>query len=394
MNTVFPVRQLSDLATSIDYGVTASASTVQNGTKFLRITDIQDGTVDWQSVPFCEAPPSKLQSARLSDGDIVFARTGATTGKSFLIQSPPNGAVFASYLIRVRPSASVNPAYLAHFFQSGDYWSQIRRKTQGAAQGGVNATSLREIQIPLPPLDEQRRIATILDKADALRRKRKRALDLLEDLTQSMFLEMFGNPASNPMGWKWGRISDLLDETQYGTSDKADDKGKYPILRMGNITNDGKIDLEDLKYIDLNDKDLAKFTLRRGDILFNRTNSAELVGKTAVFDRDELFAFAGYLVRARVKTGISPYYISGYLNSQHGKATLRGMAKSIVGMANINAKEMQAIPILLPDVQTQRDYSNGLSSIERFRVECYRHLKSLNALFSCLQHRAFSGELG
>lgn len=98
MNAAFQVHQLSDLATSIDYGVTASASDIDNGTKFLRITDIQDGAVDWQTVPFCEAAPGKLRSAQLSDGDIVFARTGATTGKSFLIQSPPDGAVVASYL--------------------------------------------------------------------------------------------------------------------------------------------------------------------------------------------------------------------------------------------------------------------------------------------------------
>lgn len=393
MSFAFPTKQLSDLAVEIDYGVTASASTLDTGTKFLRITDIQDRSVEWASVPFCEAPENKLRSARLEDGDIVFARTGATTGKSFLIKSPPDGAVFASYLIRVKPSRLVDPNYLAHFFQSSGYWGQIKRKTQGAAQGGVNASSLSELEIPLPPFDEQRRIAAILDKADDLRRKRKRALELLDGLTQSIFLEMFGDIESNPKGWRRGRIGDLLEDTQYGTSEKASEYGKYPILRMGNLTTDGRMDFGSLKYIDLDDRDIDKYTVRRGDILFNRTNSADLVGKTAVFDQDERFAFAGYLVRARVKNGVSPHYVSGYLNSRHGKATLRGMAKSIVGMANINAKEMQSIPILMPDAHTQRVFSEAIAKIASARDVGMHHLTLLDSAFSSLQSRAFSGQL-
>jgi type I restriction enzyme S subunit len=197
----------------------------------------------------------------------------------------------------------------------------------------------------------------------------------------------------NPKKWERVRIGDLLQDTQYGTSAKAGEKGEYPILRMGNITNTGRMDFEDLKYIDLEEREIGKFTVRRGDILFNRTNSAELVGKTAVYDRDEPFAFAGYLVRARAKTGVSPHYVSGYLNSRHGKAILRGMAKSIVGMANINAREMQAIPVLLPNAQAQNLYEKSLSSIQRYRSEAQRHLKMFNVLFSSLQHRAFSGQL-
>lgn len=217
MNFDFPTRQLSDLAAEIDYGVTASASSIDTGTKFLRITDIQDGSVEWGDVPFCEASESKLRSARLDDGDIVFARTGATTGKSFLIKSPPAGAVFASYLIRVRPSPSVDPGYLAHFFQSSQYWIQISKKTQGAAQGGVNATSLGEIKIPLPPLDEQRRIAAILDKADALRRKRKRALSLLDNLPQAIFQEMFGDLVETAKG-QTSSLGDVVSGIESGWS--------------------------------------------------------------------------------------------------------------------------------------------------------------------------------
>lgn len=332
----------------------------------------------------------KESSAKIvPSGSILLAMYGATVGRmAFLgIDAATNQAV-----CNIRPDPKRAYArYVFHCLQS--QINHFLSRAAGGAQPNISQGIIKETKIPLPPLNEQWRIAAILDKADALRRKSNRALDLLDNLSRSIFLEMFGNPESNPKGWRWGCIGDLLEGTQYGTSEKAGEKGKYPILRMGNITNDGRTNFEDLKYIDLDDKDVDKFTLRRGDIIFNRTNSAELVGKTAVFDGDEGFAFAGYLVRARVKNDVSPHYISGYLNSRHGKATLRGMAKSIVGMANINAKEMQAIPILLPDVQIQRAYSKGHSSIEKSRSELQRNLASLNSLFSSLQHRAFSGSL-
>ncbi|WP_417693427.1 restriction endonuclease subunit S [Roseibium sp.] len=257
----------------------------------------------------------------------------------------------------------------------------------------VNKTEFSKLKIPLPPLDEQRRIAAILDKADSLRQKRKQAIALLDSLTQSIFLEMFGDPASNPKGFPTGCIGDLLESVSYGTSAKAGTQGAFPILRMGNVTRSGQIDLSDLKYIDLEGKEIEKYTVGKGDILFNRTNSAELVGKTAVFDRDEPYAFAGYLVRARVRSGITPEYISGYLNSTHGKATLRGMAKSIVGMANINAKEMQLIPILIPDGETQLEFVKRIESVTERKAQMLPALEQANDLFASLQHRAFAGEL-
>src|SRR5262249_3851956 len=139
--------------------------------------------------------------AKLEPGDIVFARTGATTGKSFLIRECPARAVFASYLIRVRPKRSVSPRYLAHFLQTPEYWSQIRRNATGTAQAGVNATRLKQLSLPLAPLEEQERISNILDRAESLRAKRRRALEKAEKLSQAIFIELFGDPATNSYGW-------------------------------------------------------------------------------------------------------------------------------------------------------------------------------------------------
>lgn len=154
---------MKDMADSIQYGHTASAVRRESGPRFLRITDIQDGRVDWSAVPSCDIPKDDLAKYKLAPGDLVFARTGATTGKSFLIGECPE-AVFASYLIRVRVSVDVDSRYLATFFQSPDYWRQIEGGKRGIGQPNVNGKVLGEIQFPLAPLPEQRRIVAEIEK--------------------------------------------------------------------------------------------------------------------------------------------------------------------------------------------------------------------------------------
>ncbi len=154
--------RVSEVVDSIEYGYTAKAIEGA-GPRLLRITDIQNGNVDWTRVPSCEITDDDLRRYQLEPGDIVFARTGATTGKSYLIRNCPDECAFASYLIRLRPSPTLLPAYMAFFFQSTSYWRQIAEQTTGTAQPGVNATRLREIRLPLAPLPEQRRIVDAIE---------------------------------------------------------------------------------------------------------------------------------------------------------------------------------------------------------------------------------------
>ena len=154
---------LNEIAASIKYGHTQSANYEPIGPKFLRITDIQDGQVDWSSVPYCVCSEEELEKYQLLDGDIVFARTGATTGKSYLITNCPE-AVFASYLIRVRIVPYIRSKYVAYFFQSHAYWTQILTVRKGSAQPGVNATKLSELQVPVAPLFEQEGIVNEIEK--------------------------------------------------------------------------------------------------------------------------------------------------------------------------------------------------------------------------------------
>jgi len=126
---------------------------------------------------------------------------------------------------------------------------------------------------------------------------------------------MFGEPLVNNKNWEIGTINDLIIEAKYGTSRPSTNGGKYKYLRMNNITYDGKLDIEDLKYIDIPDNELDKCTTKRGDILFNRTNSRDLVGKTCVYNLDEKMVIAGFIIRVRTNQLANPYFISTYLNT-------------------------------------------------------------------------------
>ncbi len=165
-NPDWPVKTLGDIS-EISYGYTESAKSEDVGPKFLRITDIKDRGVNWDDVPYCPIDDVQLNRHRLGDGDIVFARTGATTGKSFLVAKPPL-AVCASYLIRLRTDKKmVSPDFLNLNFQTNAYWTQVNEGMSGAAQGGFNASKLGALEIPVPPLEEQKKIVARLDEMKA-----------------------------------------------------------------------------------------------------------------------------------------------------------------------------------------------------------------------------------
>lgn len=202
LNAVFSQRgdgwvekRLGDVS-RINYGYTESASAEKVGPHFLRITDIQDNKVDWTSVPYCPIDTNDLPKYKLKDGDIVFARTGATTGKSYLVTNPPN-AVFASYLIRVQlVNKELQPSFVNRFFQTQSYWDIIRAGVSGSAQGGFNASKLGELMITFPiPHKEQSAIVDWLNTLEAetqrLESIYQHKLTALEELKKSLLHQAF-----------------------------------------------------------------------------------------------------------------------------------------------------------------------------------------------------------
>lgn len=176
---------VGEIAVRIHYGHTAKASKEPIGPKFLRITDIQDNRVNWEDVPFCKIKETEIDRYLLEDGDIVFARTGATVGKSFLIRGEIPKSIFASYLIRINLSSEICPEFVFLFFQSHDYWQQISEGQVGIGQPNVNGSKLSQLKIPIPPASEQKRIVskieelfTKLDAGEAELKKAKQQIKL------------------------------------------------------------------------------------------------------------------------------------------------------------------------------------------------------------------------
>ena len=156
--------KMGDISKKIHYGYTASAEENDTGVRLLRITDIQNNKVNWNTVPYCTIEESKLDSCKLENNDILIARTGGTIGKSFIVKNVECTAVFASYLIRIKILDNINEDYIKLFLESTLYWRQLQEKSKGTGQANVNAVSLSNLIIPLPPLEEQKRIVAKVDE--------------------------------------------------------------------------------------------------------------------------------------------------------------------------------------------------------------------------------------
>lgn len=332
-----------------------------------------------------------------ADGDILMAKITPCfeNGKISQIRTC-SVAGFGStefHVIRAQPE-KLDARYLVHFLRQERVRIEgEKRMTGSAGQRRVPKSFLESLPVYLPSLSEQRRIAAILDKADALRTKRRDALAQLDRLAQSIFVEMFGEPVTNPKGWPMSRIGDLLESASYGTSEKSDTSGQFPVLRMNNITRTGEMDFSDLKYMDLDASEQKRYLVKAGDVLFNRTNSAELVGKTGIFRETAPMAYAGYLIRLRTNADNDPEYLAAFLNTPYAKRVLRSMCKSIIGMANINATEVQGIKIAQPPMALQVQFRKQIQSLNQVKASHREILTELDALFSSLQYRAFRGEL-
>ena len=200
---------------------------------------------------------------------------------------------------------------------------------------------------------------------------------------------MFGDQRTNPFGWDMVTIGDIATEVRYGTSRPAVEGGKYPYLRMNNLTYEGYLDLTDLKYIDIPDNEIEKCVVRKGDVLFNRTNSVELVGKTCVYNLDYDMIIAGYIIRVRIDDRMLPVVLSNYLNSTVLKKQLRSMAKGAVNQANINAQELQSIPIYLPPIDLQYEFVAFVEQIDKSKFEIQKSLEKLETLKKALMQKYF-----
>ena len=257
------IKKLGEVCDSIQYGYTESSSKENIGPKFLRITDIQDNRVLWEDVPHCKIEENQISKYLLKDGDLLFARTGATVGKSFLIKGKIPKSVFASYLIRVRVGNEVFDKFISFYFHSNSYWSQITEGQVGIGQPNVNGTKLSNLYIPLPPLPEQEAIVAKIESLFAELEAGKSALlaareqiklyrqSLLKAAFEGKLTEKSKKPLETgqlPEGWKWVKLGEVCKTTSGGTPYRGNVKfynGTIPWIKSGELDKGLILDSEE-----------------------------------------------------------------------------------------------------------------------------------------------------
>ena len=333
------------------------------------------------------------------EGDILFAKITPCmeNGKAALAQNLTNGTGRGSTEFYVlRPGEHVLSEYIYHFVRQLGFREEAKRNFTGTAgQQRVPKSFMETALIPLPPLDEQRRIVGILNQAAKIERLRARAQERLREFIPALFIKMFGDPAENPMGWEIRTLGKYCISAQYGTSKKASERTEgIPTLRMGNVTYDGYLDCGEnkLKYVELEDGELRKYELRAGDILFNRTNSKELVGKTGIWDDRFEAVPASYFIRLRVdETVLHPMFVWAFMNSSSMKRRLFDMARGAIGQANINAKEVKLILLPVPPLALQKKFANSLKTMRSVTRAVESGSRTASALTASLMSRLLGG---
>jgi type I restriction enzyme, S subunit len=356
------------------------------------------GIVLRDDVPGALIKTKKQQVCRA--GEFLVAEIDAKVGGFGIVPESLNGSIVSShYFLFVIDEAKLNRRFLDFFIRTPTFREQV------AAQGSTNYAAIRPAhvlgyEIPLPPLVEQRRVVARIDglaaqihEASTLRHQ---ATEEAEALVANQIKTMFEHGQN--FGWKSGRLGDYVVDDCYGSSEKThDDITGTPVLRMGNIQN-GQLDLRNLKYLHIADKDREKLVLKRGDIVVNRTNSAELVGKCAVFDEKREFAYASYLIRLRLDANrADPRLVASFINSPAGRSYMFNERKQMTGQANVNATKLKALPIALPQLPEQRRIVAELEALqaEVDKLKCLQAetAAELDALLPSILDRAFKGEL-
>jgi type I restriction enzyme S subunit len=322
------------------------------------------------------------------EGDLILCVRGSTTGRM-------NIAGFDACVGRgvAAIRAKQYQPWINHFISSKR--EEIHDKGTGATFPNVSGATLAALELVMPSLPEQQRIIRILDEAFASIATAKANAEKNLQNARALFESHLQSVLSSKQ-WKWMTLADVCDDVEYGSSAKSKKEGIVPVLRMGNI-QDGKLDWENLVYTS-DKEEIAKYLLKHNDVLFNRTNSLELVGKTAIYKSEMPAIFAGYLIRIhRSEDLLDADYLNYYLNSRIALDYGKTVVISSVNQANINGTKLKGYPIPLPSLTEQKTIVkklDGLQEETRRLANLYmRKLAALEALKKSLLHQAFTGNL-
>jgi len=345
-------------------------------------------------------PPSFVRRKEqiLQKGDLIVSTANSwnLVGKASWVPDLPYRATAGGFISILRGNELIDARYLYHWVTYSKTQHLLRlcgRQTTNISNMSIERAL--QLKIPLPPLPEQKRIAAILDKADAIRRKRKQVLDLTDTFLRSTFLEMFGDPVTNPKGWNVKPSSELFSEKpRIGTTTPAKGSG-YIVVRVGEL---GALDIatEKCGRVEISDKDFEKFNLLQGDIVIARAiGSKNQLGKSSYFDsHDEPIVIDSHVMRLRTDKSIcDPFWFYNLLSTPEGKILLQKAGGETAVQFNINATQASSLQIPLPPLSLQKTFSKisrKLTDRKRRQEQAKQHAENL---FSSLQQKAFKGDL-
>ena len=359
---------------------------------YITIKDIHDGRIiitDKTDRIDDEAISKIKKRSRIKNGDILFTSIGRIGETAIVNDKNDTWEVNESIFIFTINTDIIDTNYFCILLQSKSLKDRLSKDSSGSTFKSIKMNQLEKLTFDIPNLYKQKQIVVNIKIVSKVINLCNTILNKLDTLVKSRFVEMFGDPILNPKGWEMTTIGEIVTEVKYGTSRPAIDGGKYAYLRMNNLTYDGYLDLADLKRIDIPDSEIEKCIVRKGDVLFNRTNSIELVGKTCVFDKDEDMIIAGYIIRVRLKPVMLPLIMSYFMNTDALKKKLRSMAKGAVNQANINAQELKAIKIYLPPTDLQQQFADFVAQTDKSKLAVKQILEKAETLKKSLMQEYF-----
>lgn len=343
------------------------------------------------------------------DGDVLLARITPSfeNGKQVIIEGLPEPfGVGTTEVIPYKAKYGVSHReYLFYFLLRSGVRNDLAGKMEGSTgRQRLKPRTLKDLKIPLPPIDEQRAIANALKSIEDAMQARRQELGVERERKAALLAHLFiygtrGETTKEdpeigevPKSWRVVKLGEVAEGTQYGISMRGEQQGTYPILRMNNLA-DGGMDVEDLQYVDLDDETFEKFKVNVGDLLFNRTNSYELVGKTSLFEEAEPYVFASYLVRVELKQEeADPVFVNAYLNTPRAQGRLRQLATRGVSQSNINATKLRNFKIPVPTLDEQREIAEVVRACNAKVAALQEEIELHEELFQALLEELMTGQ--
>jgi len=371
-----------------------------NFEKLGNIAEIKTGKYDVNhssedgKYPFYTCAIGQFKSPTFSfEGEsIILPGNGANVGEVFFNKEGKFEAYQRTYVIQ---NIKENPKYLYYFFKSN--WKRSLTNSQyGSATNYIRLNNIIDFKIPIPTLSYQLHITNILTKAENLISQRKESIRILDEYLKSTFLEMFGNPGTNPYKWKIGKLeASFLDKPLIGSMVPAIETGTIPIVRVGEIGG-REINYAKCKYSNLNAEELRKYYLKNGDILLARAIGSEVhLGKASIFnDRGFPVVYDSHVMRIRFDIKkMHPEFFYTFLQTNGGRKRFMRKAGQTAIQFNINSKQISDIDIPMPPIELQNHFALIVEKTEALKTHYKNSLAELENLYDCLSQKAFRGEL-